>query len=357
MRAAFLLYGTLDQLSGGFLYDRRVVRYLEARGDEVRVISLGSPCYGRGLLDNLGRGVARRLADAGFDVILEDELAHPSLWGVNMRLKKAHAAPVVSIVHHLRCSEHHPPWRNSIYRRVEKAYLASVDAFVFNSGTTRESVRSLLGRDVRSVVAYPSVGHSSAMTDNEIILRARQRRVLEVLFIGNVIRRKNLHVLVEAMGYVTGNRHLTVVGSLAADPAYVKEVEALIGTRGLAPKITFLGRVPDADVARLLKGGHVLVMPSAYEGFGIAYLEAMACGLPAIGTTAGGAREIVTDGCDGFLVLVGDAWALAKRIQLLADNRDMLAEMGCSALATYQSRPTWDDCGSTVYDFLHGLTH
>ncbi len=356
MKTAFLLYGGLNNLSGGFLYDRNMVRYLEQKGDRVEVVSLRQPGYGRALLVNLSGAVARRLSAGGFDVILEDELAHPSLCGTNRRLKTSCACPVVSIVHHLRCSEKWPRWQMRIYRNIEKVYLDSVDAFIFNSTTTRESVQLLLGRTVDNVVAFPSAAHiNSPMSEREIVNRAYRKGGLDVLFIGNIIRRKQLHVLVEALGYVTGDCRLTVIGNPDIDTAYVEEIEMMIERMGLASRIVFRGYVTDAELASSLRESHLLVMPSAYEGFGIAYLEAMAFGLPAIGTPSGGAAEVITDGRDGFLVAADDVWALAGRIQSLADNRKRLAEMGCSALATYRSRPTWDDCGSAIYAFLHGL--
>jgi glycosyltransferase involved in cell wall biosynthesis len=356
MKAAFLLYGTLDDLSGGFLYDRNVVRYLERKGDRVEVVSLKQPGYGRALLRNLSGAVARRLAGGTFDVILEDELAHPSLCATNRRLKAFCTCPVVSIVHHLRCSEKWPRWQMRIYRRIEKVYLDSVDAFIFNSTTTRESVRLLLGRTVANVVAFPSAAHvDSPMSESEIRNRAYRKGRLEVLFIGNIIRRKQLHVLVEALGHVTGDCRLTVIGNPDIDADYVAAIDAMIGRMGLASRIVFRGCVTDAELASSLRESHLLVMPSAYEGFGIAYLEAMAFGLPAIGTLSGGATEIISDGSNGFLVPAGDVLTLAGRIRLLAGNRKKLAEMGCNALATYRSRPTWDDCGSAIYAFLHSL--
>ncbi len=357
MKAAFLLYGALDDLSGGFLYDRHVVQYLEAQGDQVEVVSLGRPAYGRALLGNLWSGIARRLSAAGIDVIVQDELAHPALCRANRQLKRSCACPVVSIVHHLRCSEKWPNWQNRIYRKVESIYLDSVDAFIFNSTTTRESVQLLLGRTVDNVVAFPSASHvTSPMSEREIINRAYRKGALEVLFIGNIIRRKQLHVLVKALSRIAGDCRLTVIGNADIDTAYVAEIETMIGQMGLAAKIAFRGYVSDAELTSCLRASHLLVMPSEYEGFGIAYLEGMAFGLPAIGTHSGGACEVISDGRNGFLVRAGDAWALAKHIQRLSRNRKELAAMGCNALATSRSRPTWDDCGSTIYAFLHGLS-
>ena len=84
---------------------------------------------------------SNRLRAADVDVLLQDELNHPSLFGVNRRLRGRVRYPIVSIVHHLRSSEEHPPLLRRLYRQVESLYLNSVDAFIYNSHTTRASRR------------------------------------------------------------------------------------------------------------------------------------------------------------------------------------------------------------------------
>ena len=75
-------------------------------------------------------------------------------------------------------------------------------------------------------------------------------------------------------------------------------------------------------VERLIPLAHVLLMPSELEAFGLAALEAMACGVPPIGTNAGGVPELITHGVDGFIEAVGDIDAQAARaVQLLTDDR------------------------------------
>ena len=120
MRVGLTLYGDLEERSGGFRYDRRLVAELRAAGDEVEVVSLPWRTYPRGLLDGLSSAVRRRLA-VDVDVMLQDELAHPSLVRHNRRLPY----PVVSVVHHLRASERRrlaPP-----SRAVERAYHRHMD--------------------------------------------------------------------------------------------------------------------------------------------------------------------------------------------------------------------------------------
>ena len=140
MHVGLLIYGRLDTVSGGFIYDRNLVRYLREAGDRVDVISLPWRRYGLSLLDNLNAGLRRRLTQAAFDVLLEDELVHPSCFWLNQRLRPRLGYPVIAIVHHLRCRERHPAVMRRLYHRVEQRYLASVDGCICVSRTTAEDV-------------------------------------------------------------------------------------------------------------------------------------------------------------------------------------------------------------------------
>ena len=107
-----------------------------------------------------------------FDILIQDELNHPSLIVAN---RKPHPYPVISLVHHLRCSELRPKWQNDIYRVVEKKYLQSVDGFIFNSKTTKSVVSSLIGNSKPSVIAYPPTDRfGESISEEEIKARASQ---------------------------------------------------------------------------------------------------------------------------------------------------------------------------------------
>jgi glycosyltransferase involved in cell wall biosynthesis len=101
-----------------------------------------------------------------------------------------------------------------------------------------------------------------------------------------------------------------------------------------------------------LKQAHVLVVPSSYEGFGIVYLEGMCFGLPAIGTTAGAANEIITDAMDGFLIDPENAKELAERLNVLNDRRDLLTRMSLAARKRYLRQPKWEETAHGIREFL-----
>ena len=87
--------------------------------------------------------------------------------------------------------------------------------------------------------------------------------------------------------------------------------EQLAWTLGVSKYVDFLGK--QNHVERLIRLAHVLLMPSEMESFGLASLEGMACGVPAVATRVGGVPQLITDGVDGFLGAVGDIAGLAKR--------------------------------------------
>ena len=105
-----------------------------------------------------------------------------------------------------------------------------------------------------------------------------------------------------------------MVGNTDLDALYMRVVYHLFMVTHLTG-VTLTGVISDAELAAILGRSHVLVVPVEYEGFGTAYLEGMGFGLPAIGTTSGGAGEIIADGVNGYLVPPNDPTMLADRLQ------------------------------------------
>ena len=356
MRVALVLYGNLEFISGGFLYDRMLVDYLRRQGETVEIVSLPWRRYFMGLLDNLSANLRQRLLSLKADIILQDELAHPSLFRLNGSLK-GQGPPVAAIVHHLRCSEARPPWQNHLYRLVERRYLATVDGCIFNSRTTQRTVAELLGKNMPAVVAHPGANRFAiTLTERDLAARAHEPAPLRLLFLGNVIPRKGLHTLLAALALLPGQAwRLTVAGSLEMDDAYVRQIRTRIAEAGWGGQIELTGALHEDALASCLARSQVLAVPSSYEGFGIVYLEGMAFGLPALATTAGGAREIITHGVDGFLTSAGDAAALAGHLRTFMENRDLLLAMSLAARKRFAAHPTWEDAGAAVHRFLQGL--
>lgn len=345
MHVGLIIYGSLDALSGGYLYDRMLVRALEEAGHRVTLFSLPWRSYPRHLADNWRLDWRARLLAAPVDLWLQDELNHPSLFWFNRTLRKRRPTPIVSIVHHLRSSEAHPRPLLHLYRQVERAYLASVDASLVNSHTTLSTVRALAPTHRPAHVAYPAADHLPAFPEIDaetIAARALLANRLRVLFVGNLIPRKGLHFLLDALAMVGEEIELTVVGSLDLSNDYTNLLRQKINTLHLHPQVRFVGRVDDATLVSLYRSHHVFAAPS-YEGFGIAYLEAQRFGLPVIALTIGAAPEVVIDGYTGVLVKPGDSAAIAAALQRLNGDRSLLLAMGLAARLRYTLHPTWNE--------------
>jgi len=348
MKIGFVIYGSLDTLSGGYLYDRKLVEYLRAQGDMVEVVSLPWRNYAAHLSDNLTFRLPPDL-----DILIQDELNHPSLIVANMG---KHSYPIISLVHHLRCSELRPKWQNDLYRIVEKKYLQSVDGFIFNSQTTENVVNGLMNDGKPSIVAYPPTDRfEKALPEDEIKERAN-KEPFRILFLGNVISRKGLHTLLDALFILHAKRLsfiLDVIGSLNSETQYAQEMQQQVSTLGLQSSVFFHGVLDNDPLKQMLRRAHVLNVPSSYEGFGIVYLEGMAFGLPAIGTTAGAASEIIEDGKTGYLIAPDDSQTLAARIASLANDRNLLTKMSINALRRYQDQPKWEKTAGQIREFLY----
>jgi glycosyltransferase involved in cell wall biosynthesis len=354
MDAGLLIYGSLQTISGGYLYDRKLVEHLRRQGDRVEIISLPWRNYARHLGDNFSSQTLQRLEGLKLDVLLQDELNHPSLFWLNRKLRRRVKIPILSIVHHLRSSELRPAWQNFVYRQVERLYLASLDGFIFNSQTTRQAVEALVGARRPALVAYPAGDRLQPAIDVErVAQRARQPGALRLIFLGNLIARKGLHTLLQALTRLQADTwQLNVVGRMDVDGGYAARMIRLAQHPALRQGVRFLGPLDDTHLAAAFQESHVLVTPSSYEGFGIVYLEAMGFGLPAIGSLAGAATEVITSGENGYLIQPEDAAGLAEILQHLAADRERLAQMGAAALQRYAAHPTWEETCTGIRRFL-----
>jgi len=354
VRLGLVIYAGLETMTGGYLYDRQLVEHLQRAGDHVEIVSLPWRSYPAHLGDNLSTGLARRLSDLGVDILLEDELNHPSLVMANRRAARAAGAPLVAIVHHLRSSEPWPAALRPLYRTVERAYLRGVDGFVFNSQATRRAVERLADAGKPFVVAPPGGDRLGAgLEDDAVRSRAGEPGPLRILFVGSLIPRKGLHVLLEALTDLpSGACSLEVIGDVECDPAYASQVRRQIARHGLEASVRLRGALDDQGLVEALRRSHVLAVPSTYEGFGIAYLEAMTLGLPVLASAAGGASDVVIDGETGYLIAPGDVTALIDRLGALSRDRGLLVRLGLAARREALSQPRWADSMEGIRQFL-----
>jgi glycosyltransferase involved in cell wall biosynthesis len=283
--------------------------------------------------------------DRPVDVLLEDELCHPSLWYHNRKLTEPTA--IISLVHLLRAPD---PDRffSGVYRDIERWYLDTVDGAICTSEFTQRETTTL--SEMSSTVAYPG-GRRDGRVDE-------QRKPdhsdgpLDILFVGNIIRRKGTRTLVDALGRLDGEWTATIIGDPTVDSPYAQSVRDRIETHGLSDRISMPGRVDGESLDTALARADVLAVPSSYEGFGMVYLEAMEHGTVPIASAVGGTGELITHNENGFLVGPDDPTAIHEILRGLCEDRPRLAQLSAAACATANDHPTWTESLAKAREFM-----
>ncbi len=163
--------------------------------------------------------------------------------------------------------------------------------------------------------------------------------------VGNLIARKRQADVIEALALLRDRwpaLHYEIVGD---GPERVA-LAALAAARGVADRVTLRGRLAPADAIAAGRRATVFVLPSVAEAFGVAYVEAMAAGVPAIGCAGeDGPEEIAAAGEGIELVAPRDPRALADAIDRLLGDPSRRAAIGRAARATVEQAFTWERCG------------
>ena len=123
-------------------------------------------------------------------------------------------------------------------------------------------------------------------------------------------------------------------------------MERLTAELGVADRVRFLGQLPNPEAVARAAACDLFVMPGVEEPFGVAFVEAMAAGLPAIGSRGeGGPEDIAAAGPGMILVEPNDPAGLATVLERLTADRSELARLGAAARETVAANFTWQRCG------------
>lgn len=337
----------LAPLTGGNLYDRILVEILRNRGHEVTVREFA------------GAGSETPAASARADVIVQDGLLHREFRRRNADWK-GRRPRLVALVHHPQSSE---PERGEAelarLRLEERAYLRTVDGVLSPSWASVDAARRLAGRQFPAAVVPPGrdrlAGAALPSLPGPEEIRARARGPLRIAHVANVIPRKRLLELLEALA-TAPEWTLAVAGREDPDPAYAAAARRRAAAPDLADRVRFRGPLGPAALAGLLRDSALLAVPSTHEGFGIVYLEGFAFGLPALAAASGGVEEVVSNGETGWLIREADSGSasrrIAARLKTLAADRGRLAAMGLRAAERHRSHPTWAQSAAAVEDLF-----
>ncbi|MGO9320165.1 MAG: glycosyltransferase [Solirubrobacteraceae bacterium] len=180
--------------------------------------------------------------------------------------------------------------------------------------------------------------------------------VQSLVTVAHLVARKRHADVLRALA-VLGQRHPTLRYAVIGDGPERIALEGLAIRLGVAERVDFHGQLPPEEAVERARRCTLFVMPSTEEAFGVAYVEAMAAGVPAIGCRGEPGPEEIAAAGDGFLLVPpGDIERLTQRIDELLSDPHRLREAGQRARATVAANFTWERCGEqTLAAYEHVL--
>ncbi|HSC03134.1 MAG TPA: glycosyltransferase [Solirubrobacteraceae bacterium] len=228
------------------------------------------------------------------------------------------------------------PRNSSVGRRACVAAMARADLVMANSTWAARRCEAIAGRALPVRVVYlgadvPAVAHAP-------------NGAVRMVTVAHLVARKRHETVLRAMALLAPERRpeYLVIG----DGPCREPLERLAVELGLADRVRFVGQLENREAVARAAGCDLFVMPGVEEPFGVAFVEAMAAGLPAIGARGeGGPEDIAAAGPGMVLVEPDDPGGLASVLDRLTTDRSELARLGAAARETVAANFTWERCG------------
>ncbi len=320
--------GDPNQTTGGFIYNRRMLDALRGSGRSTVEIVLPAWPFPLGA-PVLGLALSRVRPSV---VVIDSIALTSSVWLLEW-IRRRLEVRLVALMHTLP-SALVPGGRRWLTRLFERHLVHHVDRLVAVSPDLRNRLIAMGASPEHSVVILPGRDGLQTVPRSTTAGEAGCR----ALCVANWTPVKGIDVLIEAMTRAGDAIQFDLVGE-ERDPAYARQVRALIQRHRLGARIRIHGLLHGEALARQFATADVFVLPSRFEGFGIVCAEAMNAGLPVIATRVGSLPWVVGDG--GILVPPGDAAALAATLTRIASDSTLRRCLGRAALERARELPTW----------------
>jgi glycosyltransferase involved in cell wall biosynthesis len=337
--------GPLDQRTGGYIYDRRIVEGLRALGWSIQVHELAG-CFPQA--DEIARTAAAQaigqLSPQSLPII--DGLALPAFADVAERLPW----PWVALIHHpLALETGLTEAEARAVAALERRLLARAARVIVTSPGTRRDLAAYDVEESRIGVVCPG-------TDLAPLAQGSAGLGLALLCVASLTPRKGHLMLLDALAeLIELDWHLTCVGSMERDPACARSIVVAIDRLGLHRRVTLAGERAESHVAPFYDQADVFVLASYHEGYGMVLTEALAHGLPLVATRAGAIPDTVPADA-GLLVPPGDPQALASALRRVMTEPGLRARLLAGARAARGRLPAWSDAVRAFAAELAGLT-
>jgi len=340
-KLCFAYPGDLDTPTGGYGYDREIIKGLRAFGWHVDLLPLGDgfPFPSDTMIEDAGRKLEALPQDT---LVVVDGLAFGILDKAAARV--ADHLCLVALVHHPLCRENglDTEQKTALFDSEKEALRHARHVIVTSPATAGQVEELFCVPNARIATVLPG-------TDKPAAYARPKAEQLKLLSVGTVVPRKGYDLLFEALaGLPEESRakwHLDIVGGLEADPECYAALQRQAARLKLDPHITFHGAVSRKDLDSFYRAANIFVLASRYEGYGMAYTEALAHGLPVIGSGGGAVRETLPEGA---AIYCGneDVAALREALDRMVFDAGTRAAFEEAARAAARGLPDWADAAA-----------
>lgn len=345
-RVTFAVPGSLDTPTGGYAYDKRVIAELRALGWEIDVLDIGD-CFPNP--NDIQRASARRklLATPARAPVVIDGLALGVIPEIAAEL--ARTRPVVALVHHPLAFETGLSMDDAqLLRLSERTALAHSKRIVVTSTSTARLLCA--DYEVRAntvTVAFPGhdpVAQATGSSDGPVRL----------LSVGSIVPRKGYDVLVSALAQLSDLPwHLTIAGDRGRDPQTARLLDVAIAQGNLGGRVTLLGILSDAELAKAYCASDIFVQASRFEGYGMAAASALAHGVPIVATDGGALGATVGEAA--LVVPPNEVDALADALRHMISDPAERGRRRTASQAAGRNLQSWKATAKQFAAALEGL--
>lgn len=329
----FVVPGPIETRTGGYIYDRRMAEGLRRRGWEVDVRELDGtfPFPAQAALQDAG-GVLAGIRERA--IVVVDGLAIGAMADVVER--EASRLRIVALVHLPLAADVGIDRDTAALLAVgERRALASAKLIIVTGSATLPMLARYELRRDRVVVVEPG-------TDRAPLARGSGGAFLQLLCVATLGPGKGHEILLRALADV---RHqswrLTCAGSVTRHPVTADCVRATVRRVGLEDRVAIVGELDSSSLADCYDHADVFVLATLQETYGMAVAEALARGLPVVGTTTGAIADLVGDEA-GLLVPPRNTGALTEAVARVLGDAQLRARLAEGARRVRDRLPTWD---------------
>jgi len=343
-RCVFAIPGDLATPTGGYVYARKILPLLAERlGIEVCPLPAGFPLASQAELHEAAASLAA--FDAPGTVFFIDGLAYGAL---PVSALEALKGPIVALVHHpLGLEEGLPPSEKAhLLKTEDKALSLARHVVVPSHGTARELMRLFSVPAGKITVAEPGILRGIRAPG------ALPGQPLHIVSVGGLAPRKGYGVLIDALNEVRDLPwRATIAGSLDRSPETAARVRQKLSEYGFEERVRLAGQLNEPTLSALYSSADVFALASLYEGYGMAFAEAIAHGLPVVASGEGAVRDTVPPAA-GFVCAAGDVTAFAEALRSLLSNVALRREKAEGAWRHGQTLPNWASTAATIAEAI-----